>query len=721
MLYTEFYQLSKTYFCSSLFGLLFILPLILPINLLAQEQNFSLEQVTSYPFPNELSSSGNNHIVWAVNASGRRNLYVAEGPAFEARPLTSYQQDDGQELSSVRISPDGRWVVYIRGGDFGSNWDDDRSVNPSSMPILPKVQLWSISFTGGEPLLLGEGIEPTISPDSKRVAFVKDRQIWTVPIDGSSEAAQLFSARGDNNSPVWSPDGSKLAFRSDRNDHSYIGIYENEQKPIRWIDASFHHDSNPRWSPDGNSLAFVRQPVRSSRPDSMLAAIPRPWSVMKADLAPDQVNVLWNSPHTMPGSVPTTQGGFNLNYADGHVIFLSYHDGWPHLYSVKEQGGEALLLTPGDYMVEYVSLSPDKKTMLFTANTGPDRYDIDRRHIVSVPVDKARPQVMTPGTGNEWTPFLSADGNHLFYLSATPTRPPLPAVMEVKNKKVQLVGEELIPDDFPSDQLVVPTQVVFEAEDGVKVHATLFRSDKASGRQPAVVYVHGGPPRQMLLGWHYSSYYSNAYAVNQYLASRGFAVLSVNYRLGIGYGYDFHKPVDGGSRGASEYKDIKSAGEWLATQDFVDAERIGIYGGSYGGYLTALALGRDSDLWAAGVDIHGVHNRVGGRYAFDAGTYEQAPDLKEAMEVAWQSSPVAWVDGWRSPVMIIHGDDDRNVNFGQSVDLVARLQEKKVPMETLVIVDDTHHFMKYANQLEVNKALADFLLRHLGSKKAELR
>ena len=124
------------------------------------------------------------------------------------------------------------------------------------------------------------------------------------------------------------------------------------------------------------------------------------------------------------------------------------------------------------------------------------------------------------------------------------------------------------------------------------------------------MYIHGGPPRQMLLGWHYSDYYSNAYASNQYLANLGFVVLSVNYRLGIGYGFDFHQPPNAGTNGASEYLDIKAGGEWLAKQPHVDATRIGTYGGSYGGYLVALALGKDSKLFAAGVDIHGVHDRT---------------------------------------------------------------------------------------------------------------
>jgi dipeptidyl aminopeptidase/acylaminoacyl peptidase len=216
----------------------------------------------------------------------------------------------------------------------------------------------------------------------------------------------------------------------------------------------------------------------------------------------------------------------------------------------------------------------------------------------------------------------------------------------------------------------------------------------------------------MLLGWHYSDYYANAYATNQYLASRGFVVLSVNYRLGIGYGFDFHVAEGGGTSGASEYQDIKAAGEWLAMQPNVDPARIGVYGGSYGGYLTAMALARDSKIFAAGVDIHGVHERSS-RAMLNTAGYEQAPDAERAFEVMWKSSPVAWMDGWTSPVLVIHADDDRNVRFSQSTDLVRRLAAKGVDYETLVIVDDTHHFMRHANMLTVGKATADFFVRKL--------
>ena len=398
-------------------------------------------------------------------------------------------------------------------------------------------------------------------------------------------------------------------------------------------------------------------------------------------------------------------------------------------------------------MCEHIVLSPDKRHLLFSANTGPDSYDIERRHACMVSVDKADMQVLTPGAGLEWTPVMTGDGSTIAFIGATAQQPPLPTVMLAKEKKVLCTDK--IPADFPQNRLVTPTQVIFKAADGVIVHADLFMPPPGAGaassasatgnaaststragtgaragtiaragtnagaRRPAIVYVHGGPPRQMLLGWNYSDYYSNAYASNQYLASLGFVVLAVNYRLGIGYGYEFHKPAKGGPAGASEYMDIKAAGEWLYKQNFVDSSRIGIYGGSYGGYLTALALARDSRLFKAGVDFHGVHDWTGqsGGFAAMKDKYERSPDFDLALKTAWLSSPISSINTWKSPVLIIQGDDDRNVRFSQSVDLINRLEKKGVPYETLMIVDDTHHWMHFDNAVTVYGAAAGFFVK----------
>ena len=281
------------------------------------------------------------------------------------------------------------------------------------------------------------------------------------------------------------------------------------------------------------------------------------------------------------------------------------------------------------------------------------------------------------------------------------------------------LAEDRLSSDFPTTRLVVPKKVVYKAPDGLEIHGQLFEAGNGSAKKPGILSVHGGPPRQMLLGWHYSDYYTNAYAMNQYLASRGYVVLSVNYRLGIGYGHEFHRPPNSGAQGAAEYQDVKAGAEYLQRLPQVDAKRIGIYGGSYGGFLTALALARDSKLFAAGVDIHGVHNWTAERAAgLLENRYEKIPAVHKALDVAWQSSPVSSISTWKSPVLLIHGDDDRNVRFNQTTDLVRRLDKAGVTYEELIIPDDTHHFMRYANMVRVDSAVAAFFDRVFGMNRS---
>jgi dipeptidyl aminopeptidase/acylaminoacyl peptidase len=685
----------------------------------AVAQQFTLEQVRGYPYPSDLVAAPTGAaMAWVLNEQGVRNIWEAQAPDWTPHRLTGYTADDGQELTELAFTADGHTVVYVRGGDHGGNWaaEGNLAPDPASSPIQPKVGIWVVSVAGGAPRLLAEGDEPAVSPKGDRVAFLRGGQVYAVSLDSAKRAAQLFFTRGTNGSLAWSPDGSRLAFVSSRGDHAFIGIFTSDSEPIRYLAPSTSRDLSPRWSPDARRIAFVRMPGQGGAPRAFLELEPQPWAIWVADAATGEGREAWHSPNTLHGSFPTSLGQANLAWGGGgddRLVFTADLDNWPHLYSVSISGGDPLLLTPGNFMVEFVAMAPDRRSIVYSGNAGSDPNDDDRRHLYRVNVDRPGPPptALTAGEGLEWAPVVMADGT-VGLISAEAKRPPLPGLLPSGGGELRLLGAERIPTDFPRDALVVPRKVVFRASDGTAVHGQLFERPGLRGKRPAVVFVHGGPPRQMLLGWHYIYYYANAYAVNQYLASRGYVVLSVNYRLGIGYGHDFHHPPHGGAAGAAEYQDVLAGGRYLAALPEVDARRVGIWGGSYGGFLTAMALAQNSDVFAAGSDLHGVHDWTDAR--FSPPWRWEAGDLDSARAVAWRSSPVAYVGTWKSPVLLIQGDDDRNVRFHQTVDLARRLAAAGVHYEELVIPDEIHDFLRHRSWLTADSATAAFFDRVFG-------
>ena len=667
-----------------------------------------MEQVGKFSFPSELTSSPvGEKIAWAMNEQGKRNVYFAEGPDFQPVKMTQFNEDDGQEISSLKFTADGNGLIFVRGGDHGGG-NSSSTVNALNMPTLPKVEIWKVNLASMKPEVVVEGDDFTLGPQDQ-VLYIKGGQVWKASLSSKEKAEQLFQIKGNVNSLEFSPDGKKLAFTVNRGGHQLLGIYENQETPIHWIVPSFHRYSQPKWSPDGSQIAFIKTLGGSGAALSLLEPRHVPWEIWLANVQTGKGEMLWKAPETLRGSY---RYGFFSFPNEKELVFESYHQGWQHLFALDLASKSLHSLTPGDYMVEQIKSTQSGSQLVFSANTGSEKEDLDRRHIGSIDLKTKKLTWETSGDGIEAYPVGLGGGDKIAFFSATPQRSHLVAIKS--GTQTMLLQQAGIPADFPQSKLVTPKQVSFQAPDGTMVYGQLFEKEDGAAKKPGVVFIHGGPQRQMLLGWSYMDYYSNTYAYNQYLAELGFVVLSVNYRLGIGYGYEFHRPAYGYYQGAVEYQDIKAGGEFLAALSQVDAERIGVYGGSYGGYLTALALARDSDLFKVGVDIHGVHD-LDGRYDLPEG-YEVAPDYDKAKEIAWKSSPIADLATWKSPVLFIHSDDDRNVEVSQTTDLIRRFEELGMPYESVLIPGDTHHWMKWENMIEVGQLTADFLKKHLMEK-----
>ncbi|HYM24574.1 MAG TPA: prolyl oligopeptidase family serine peptidase [Vicinamibacterales bacterium] len=733
----------------------------------------TIERFLSPAYPQELVSAKKaDRIAWWAYERGMRNVYTAAAPDFHPVKLTNFNQDNGIDISDVEISDDGSVVTFVHGSAPNrEGWIAD----PTSDPRGADRTIWAVRTAAGSmPVRLGEGTTPALSPNGSMVAFAKDGQIYAYSVAGRAGRAggagragaetspalpalpaPLIRAWGTNGNIKWSPDGKRIAFVSNRVDHSFIGVYDVATKKLTFMSPSVDHDTSPTWSPDSRQIAFIRRPGTpfgqqaqqgsgslgnpngpafnpnaagrgrggrgggqgrggrgdqedpedAKRPGLMTSKFAGGYtlSFWVADAATGDAHEFW---HDAPGD--RDFAGINtIEWAAAdHVIFQAEPEEWVRYYSVgvkpasteSMSGGateKPVALTPGDGMVDPgVDLSADGNWLFYTTNAG----DIDRRHIWKAPTAGGPAVQVTKGETIETYPAVLASGKQVAVLSADAKRPQSVGIVAANGGAPKIVFPAL--KDFPIADEVVPQAIITKAPDGLEIHNQLFlpKDLRPGERRPAIIFVHGGPVREMLLGYHYMHFYHIAYAVNQWLASQGYVVMSVNYRSGIGYGKSFRMAPNVGGRGNAEYQDVLAGGKYLQTRPDVDPNRVGIWGLSYGGVLTSQALARNSDVFKVGVDMAGVH------------LWGSTLDPED---VSYQSSTISAIDTWKSPVLLVHGDDDRNVQFSQTTGLVQLLRAHHVPFELIVYPDDTHEPLLHKRYLYSFNRASEFLGRYL--------
>jgi dipeptidyl-peptidase-4 len=668
---------------------------------------FTLEQVLSAPYPTDLvSAQSADRIAWVFNIEGAKNIWTAAGPDFVPVSLTGYVKDEVFEIPDVAITADGSVVVYVRGGYPNS---DGWVTNPTSDPAGVEQAVWAVRTDGGNPWRVCAGNGPVVSPDGRWILVVKDNLIYRVslrdpsPSGEMSEPELLFKAAGRNGRPCWSPDGTRVAFVTNREDHSFVGVYDLVKDTITWMAPGVDKDSDPAWSPDGRRIVFFRRPGAQYNETYDYWNPPNP-AIWVADAETGHGKELW----TPAGADPEYHTVRNLIWtASDRILFTAEHDNWNHLFSLASDGGKPLDLIPGEAEVEHFHLTSDGGMLFFSSNLA----DIHGRHIWKVPTAGGKAVQLTKGATIGCYPVALASGKDVAFMYATAKHPMSIALVPARGGDTQVIAPRRLPETFPMEDLVVPELIIVKAPDGLEIPCQLFlpKGAKPGDRRPGVVYTHGGPIRQMLLGWHYMEFYSEAYGINQFFASRGYVVISINYRSGIGYGRAFRNPPDSGWRGASEYQDVVAGAKYLQARPEVDPDRVGLWGLSYGGLLTAQGLARNSDIFKAGVDLAGVHD-----WSARGGRSELSQEDKK---LAFESSPAASVKTWTSPVLFIHGDDDRNVDFSQTVDLVQKLRAKgDVHIELLIRPDEPHEFKLRRNLMDAYHATFEFLDRFLKKK-----
>jgi len=699
-----------------------------------------------------------DRLAFMVYERGLRNVYTAAAPDFRARRLTSFLTDDGVDLTDVEISDDGRVVVFVR-GSAPNRWG--WIANPNHDPAGGDRAIWAVRTSGGAAWRVATGASPELSPDGQWVLFTRDGQIHrarvarTGPVSvADSGGVPLIRLWGRNGSPRWSPDGKRIAFVSEREHHSFVAVYDVASRTVQYVAPSVDCDGAPVWSPDGRFLAFSRTPgtpfglqrrtppgvsnpavgcgngfgapastpvtegqanlVRS--PGFFTSSLPGGYrlALMVADIAGAKqitsplvaaqipAREVWHN--AVGDSVFTSLA--NMTWAGGHIAFPVNVPGdeWERWYAVPATGGTPVRLTTTDGLIEdatSVAWSRDGgRTMYYTTNAG----DIERRHIWAVPSGGGTPARLSTGEGVETYPQPLASGTQVAVLHFGARTPASVALVPAGGGAPRIIYPTL-GRDFPGSAHVIPEIVKTRAEDGMEVSNQLFlpRNLQPGEKRPAIVFVHGGPRRQMLPAYHYMQFYHWSYAVNQWLADQGYVVLSINYRRGVGYGKSFRDAPNARDRGNSEYLDVVAGAKYLQQRADVDPARVGIWGLSYGGLLAAQALARNSDLFVAGVDMAGVHH------------YDYALDSTSS---GFRSAAIGAIDRWKSPVFLVHGDDDRNVDFAQTVGLVQLLRARNVYHELMVVPDDLHESMLHANWIDTFDRMAVFLRRFVWNRES---
>jgi dipeptidyl-peptidase-4 len=682
-----------------------------------------------------------NRLDWVASPDADPNgVERAIWAARTAAPGVSWRLAEG---STGVLSPDGRFVAFAQDGQiFRVSTAPGPRTNDVDKGVKPYVKIW------------GTNSNPVWSHDGRKLAFVSRRTDhgFIAVYDVATRRVTYLSPSVDfDSSPAWSADSRRIAFIRRpgtpfaQQSQEGVGGIGNPPGPAftsargggagRAGNAG-RGGGEGRGGNAGRAGGEGRGGAAAGRegdPQAAPAPAPRPGltsatfsggytlSFWVADAATGDAQEFW---HNAPQDrVFTTIN--QITWRGDQVIFQMEPEEWTRYYAVPVRpsgpvhntgptartdvfgpvasaapAAEPISLTPQDGQIESASYSADGKYLYYGTNA----TDIERRHIWRVATAGGTPEQITRGEAVEHDPVVLPSGK-IAVLSSDYRRPqsvavfPAPAATAM-DAAAQKVVYPVLAKEFPTEAHVKPEIVITKAPDGMDVHNQLFlpKDLRPGEKRPAIVFVHGGPVRQMLPAYHYMEVYHLFYGVNQWLASQGYIVLSVNYRGGIGYGKSFRTAPNTNARGNAEYQDVLAGGKYLQSRPDVDPKRVGIWGLSYGGLLTAQALARNSDVFIAGVDLAGVH------------LYGNSLDPEN---LAYKSSAISAIDQWKSPVLLVHGDDDRNVNFAQTVGLVQLLRAHNVPYELYVMPDDTHETLLYKRWLPMWDRMEAFLNKYL--------
>ncbi|MCA1634962.1 MAG: prolyl oligopeptidase family serine peptidase [Acidobacteria bacterium] len=397
-------------------------------------------------------------------------------------------------------------------------------------------------------------------------------------------------------------------------------------------------------------------------------------------------------------------GSFTLGWLPDNrrVYFISERDGFAHLYAVPTEGGEPAQLTSGKFEVSEVRLSRDKTKFYFTSSEG----SFFERHLYSMPVEGGARTRLTSLSGNNQAD-VSPDETTLAVINSYSNRPP-ELFIEPSNPPPPAGAKARVPsrvttspvEEWTSYNWIDPPIVSFKARDGADVYARLYKPANFRRGGPAVVFVHGAGYLQNVHKW-WSSYYRE-YMFHHLLMERGYAVLDIDYRGSAGYGRDWRTGIYR-HMGGKDLTDHLDGVRYLLSEHGVGPRRVGIYGGSYGGFITFMAMFTAPDVFAAGAALRPVTDWAHYNHPYTANILNTPQADAEAYR---RSSPIYFAEGLKGALLICHGMVDTNVHFQDTVRLVQRLVElRKENWELAVYPVEDHSFERASSWADEYKRI----------------